>query len=112
MPVIVAMQIILNDNRLVIELSEGEAKVFEKTLPIAIPYTQALIIGLIKMLIIFITQGEEVVPPYLERIKLGESPWEVSAEMLSKFNITIDTLLSEVEMPPDDEIRKALGWDK
>ena len=97
-------------NGFTVQLDETEQKVLNATWPVSKHFIEMMAKIVIKMLLVFASQGEDKVAPYLDRIRSGESTEAVVRDMFQELGLFASLSSLDKGVPAEDEIRRALGW--
>jgi hypothetical protein len=94
-----------------VQLDEADKKILDATWPVAKNFIEMMIKVVSRILMAFISQGEEKILPYLSRMENGESTEAVVQDMCRDFGLSASSIAEH--LPPalaKEELYRALGW--
>lgn len=96
-----------------VQLDENDQKILGATWPITKNFIGMMIKVVARILMVFISQGEEKIAPYLARIEAGESTEVVVQDICREFGLSASSISLEGIAPlSQDELYRALGWSE
>jgi len=98
--------------RLIIDLSEAEAKIAEKTLPVLSPMLELSLKVWIRLLLQIAAMGKEKWQEFRRRSEEGEDPGILTQEVIGgpeAYSAIAENLTKEVKFPTPEEIDRIFG---